>query len=612
MKNQIKLFSLLCLLNIYLSQVFKPDNESNLNFTQVFFNWPQIQCDYYELNIFSNDTLRFQTNDNSILVENLNWGTDYAWEVSGYNEIGELIYIYDSLNFNINELPEDYPENVNILEQDLEHYQPGINILDYESLGFSVGLDFNGKPIWYANKSLFNDRIWATQFLENGNLVGFGPGSGFEFDLNSNILFNSPPQYGVHHHFYKPKNNSYFMLYAEVRYNPCPFECPDNLPNLIPWMGDTILELDSLGNVIWDWSTFDYFSLNEYNPHWVERYVSQWNFGGSPNFDWTHSNSIFYDTNTNIVYLSARNLSRITAINYETKDIIWSIGNPDFMDEVYFDEDFGFSHQHSAQITQSGNLIFFDNGRDNVPELSRCVEIEFDNEQNPQLVWEYTLPDSLLTLSRGECDRLKNGNTLITAGRTGNVLEIDTDNEIVWHLNVKESNNFQVPIYRTERVPNLYPNIFSFNVEEVQGYFGDFYITTLQDSITINLNNKGWANQTYEYKIFDHENQMFLNQQIPINANEEVSTMFFIPENIQQFNIEINTINRPNDLINMLINIIMLGDINEDGILNVLDIVPLTLLILNDEDYNEVVDLNFDGGINILDIIELIALIIEN
>ena len=612
MKNQIKLFSLLCLLNIYLSQVFKPDNESNLNFTQVFFNWPQIQCDYYELNIFSNDTLRFQTNDNSILVENLNWGTDYAWEVSGYNEIGELIYIYDSLNFNINELPEDYPENVNILEQDLEHYQPGINILDYESLGFSVGLDFNGKPIWYANKSLFNDRIWATQFLENGNLVGFGPGSGFEFDLNSNILFNSPPQYGVHHHFYKPKNNSYFMLYAEVRYNPCPFECPDNLPNLIPWMGDTILELDSLGNVIWDWSTFDYFSLNEYNPHWVESYVSQWNFGGSPNFDWTHSNSVFYDTNTNIVYLSARNLSRITAINYETKDIIWSIGNPDFMDEVYFDEDFGFSHQHSAQITQSGNLIFFDNGRDNVPELSRCVEIEFDNEQNPQLVWEYTLPDSLLTLSRGECDRLKNGNTLITAGRTGNVLEIDTDNEIVWHLNVKESNNFQVPIYRTERVPNLYPNIFSFNVEEVQGYFGDFYITTLQDSITINLNNKGWANQTYEYKIFDHENQMFLNQQIPINANEEVSTMFFIPENIQQFNIEINTINRPNDLINMLINIIMLGDINEDGILNVLDIVPLTLLILNDEDYNEVVDLNFDGGINILDIIELIALIIEN
>tara|TARA_B100000614_G_C14562667_1_gene497736 strand:+ start:3738 stop:5576 length:1839 start_codon:yes stop_codon:yes gene_type:complete len=611
MKNQLKILTLICLFNIYLSQVFKPENDSNLNYVQVFFNWPQIQCEYYELNIISDDTLQFQTNDNSILVENLNWGTNYQWKVAGYSEIGELVHIYDSLNFNTNELPEDYPENVNILVQDLNQYQPGINILDYESLGFSVGLDFNGEPIWYADKSSFNERIWATQFLENGNIVGFGPGIGFEFDINSNVVFNSPSQYAIHHHFYKPRDNSYFMLYADIRYNPCPSECPDNLPSMIPWMGDAILELDSLGNVIWEWSTFDYFSLNEYNPHWVERYVSQWNFGGSPNFDWTHSNSVFYDVNTNIVYLSARNLSRITAINYETKDIIWSIGDPNFMDQIYFDEDFGFSHQHSAQITQSGNLIFFDNGRDNVPELSRCVEVEFDNEQNPQLVWEYILPDSLLTLSRGECDRLKNGNTLITAGRTGNVLELGPDDEIVWHLNAKESNNLQVPIYRTDRVPNLYPNIFSFEVEEVKGFFDNYYVTSLQDSITLNLANRGWANQTYDCKIFDHDNQMFSNQQITINANEEVSTIIFLQDNIYDFNIEINAINRPNDLINMVIDIILLGDINNDGILNILDIVPLTLLILNDDDYNEIVDLNFDGGNNILDIIELIALIIE-
>ena len=80
-------------------------------------------------------------------------------------------------------------------------------------------------------------------------------------------------------------------------------------------------------------------------------------------------------------------------------------------------------------------------------------------DENPQLIWEYTLPDTMLTLSRGECDRLINGNTLITAGRSGNIIEINNQNDIIWHLNVRESNNFEVPIYRTERIPNLFPNI---------------------------------------------------------------------------------------------------------------------------------------------------------
>ena len=40
----------------------------------------------------------------------------------------------------------------------------------------------------------------------------------------------------------------------------------------------------------------------------------------------------------------------------------------------------------------------------------------------------------MVTLSRGECDRLSNGNTLISVGRTGNVLEVNNQNEIVWHL----------------------------------------------------------------------------------------------------------------------------------------------------------------------------------
>ena len=37
-----------------------------------------------------------------------------------------------------------------------------------------------------------------------------------------------------------------------------------------------------------------------------------------------------------LVYISLRNLSRITAIDYNSKEIIWNLGNPDFMEEIFF------------------------------------------------------------------------------------------------------------------------------------------------------------------------------------------------------------------------------------------------------------------------------------
>ena len=53
------------------------------------------------------------------------------------------------------------------------------------------------------------------------------------------------------------------------------------------------------------------------------------------------------------------------------------------------------------------------------------------------------------------------------------------------------------------------------------------------------------------------------------------------------------------------------GDINQDGILNILDIVSLVNLVLAD-DYLESGDINQDGILNILDIVSLVNLILSN
>ena len=54
----------------------------------------------------------------------------------------------------------------------------------------------------------------------------------------------------------------------------------------------------------------------------------------------------------------------------------------------------------------------------------------------------------------------------------------------------------------------------------------------------------------------------------------------------------------------------LLGDINEDGILNILDIVALVNLVLAGE-YNPMGDMNDDETLNILDIVTLANLVLS-
>ena len=55
----------------------------------------------------------------------------------------------------------------------------------------------------------------------------------------------------------------------------------------------------------------------------------------------------------------------------------------------------------------------------------------------------------------------------------------------------------------------------------------------------------------------------------------------------------------------------IMGDLNDDGTLNVQDIIIMINIILGDE-YNEAADLSGDGIINILDVIQLVNLILAN
>ena len=54
-----------------------------------------------------------------------------------------------------------------------------------------------------------------------------------------------------------------------------------------------------------------------------------------------------------------------------------------------------------------------------------------------------------------------------------------------------------------------------------------------------------------------------------------------------------------------------LGDLNQDSIINILDIVIMVNLILA-ADYSSTADINSDGTINVLDVVLLINIVLEN
>tara|TARA_B100000575_G_scaffold42713_1_gene30204 strand:- start:4690 stop:5181 length:492 start_codon:yes stop_codon:yes gene_type:complete len=71
-----------------------------------------------------------------------------------------------------------------------------------------------------------------------------------------------------------------------------------------------------------------------------------------------------------------------------------------------------------------------------------------------------------------------------------------------------------------------------------------------------------------------------------------------------------------NELLNSIQNLIdesnaILGDLNNDQIINVLDLVLLVDIVLDDSDFNLSGDLNNDAGINILDVVLLLNQILS-
>lgn len=138
--------------------------------------------------------------------------------------------------------------------------------------------------------------------------------------------------------------------------------------------------------------------------------------------------------------ICALRLNLIGVIDIDRRKMTWKWGSTDL------------DRPHNPSLLKSGNVLVFDNGFDR--GYSRILELD---PVCKDIVWAYQASplEDFFSKSRGSCQRLPNGNTLITESDRGRVFEITHSGSIVWEFynpDILEDQKKRAPIYRMLRI----------------------------------------------------------------------------------------------------------------------------------------------------------------
>lgn len=264
---------------------------------------------------------------------------------------------------------------------------------------------------------------------------------------------------------------------------------------------DVMYEIDmATGKIVWVWKAsehLDEMGFDEAALKAMQKYKAEPRSEGG-GFDWFHQNCASYlgpnkwfdkgdkRFNPDNVILDSRESGLLAIIDHKSGKIVWRAG------PYYRDGDdrklgwmIGIHHTHMIPrgLPGEGNIMVFDNGgnsgygtpTDFAPDgigvmrrdYSRIVEF---NPITKDIVWEYApssfgsgKPDpvyghKLYSVNVSSAQRLPNGNTLITEGAKGRIIEVTKECEIVWEYMNPYLWDSDIPfirnlVYRAYRVP---------------------------------------------------------------------------------------------------------------------------------------------------------------
>ncbi|MCK5131636.1 MAG: hypothetical protein KAR40_05730 [Candidatus Sabulitectum sp.] len=324
---------------------------------------------------------------------------------------------------------EEAPVEMGVTVLDTTRACPGYNvIISGHGPGVSL-IDMNGEIVhsWFNSEvSLYglwpdaqdqelNLDLWRRTYLaDNGDLtVMVEAGGVIKVDKDSNLLWASEYN-GAHHDVDVDENGNVYTIGRDIHINDRYF--PDKYI-----VEDYICILDSLGNRIRWISTLDVLANSSYAP--VLRRMPD---AG----DVLHCNTIEYirpemlpedydgPLRPGTVLLSHRAIDLVCAVDLEEETVYWA------------DSDL-WRMQHQPTVLADGRMLVFDN--QGLGEISTILEFD---PATGEVVWFYRGNEEhpFYSVGSGSCQRLPNGNTLITESMMGRAFEVTREGEIVWEF----------------------------------------------------------------------------------------------------------------------------------------------------------------------------------
>jgi hypothetical protein len=276
-------------------------------------------------------------------------------------------------------------------------------------------------PDFDPEEDAWGHTCWRRVHLyPNGDLLGIFVGVGLvKLDKDSNLLWAYRSV--AHHDVDVAPDGTIYLLTRKAGVDP-------RFHAKKPMLIDYVTVLDPDGNLIRNISLLDAFENSAYVSviGRIKKLVRLMNGYG----DIFHTNAITVLDGTlsdkipafrrGNLLLSPLFPEMICVLDVETETIVWgyAAGGTWFL-------------QHEPTVMDSGNILLFDNRGDR--GNSRVVEF---NPMTGESEWVFTGSEERRFYSEtcGTCQRLPNGNTLITESEAGRVFEVTPDKLIVWEF----------------------------------------------------------------------------------------------------------------------------------------------------------------------------------
>ena len=668
MRSRIYIISFLFLLNSFaFGNLIRPSDGDELNYIHILFEWEQ-QPDAIGYNLqvstdeFFNNLILDVDETYTVYIDsdNFNWNDTYYWRVRSIMDCDGCEYgdwIGTSM-FSISQSTPPYIDEGVEIESSTDIYQDDLLEDGYVAIGaFSPGphsfiIDKYGNEIWNSgilleNEGWFSDGFILNHINEYGNISGY---SGLNYPYNTGMKANTDmdvvwstmnPEPVDMHEFKQISNGNYMGFQNVYAVGPIPSDNfmtetfqmlgyqADGVTPEFPWFGQKIVEWNSDHEVVWSWNPYDHFTMDDFDNYGG----TWWNSFNQGSHDWVHSNAFHFDEEESVIYVSHRHLSRISKIAYPSGDVIWNMGLPAEYNtgDNNICTDLRFSFQHNIQLLDDGDLLFFDNG--NLSEMllgdsnptTRIRRIRVIDNSYCETIWEYELPPNLYGSAAGSVQLLDNGNYSIYTIGTGSVIEVTPEQEIIW----KHTGNINSAwgwYYRAYKIPSIHPDAFSviadnYTVDENSNNI----IQISGNSLDFTIINKSGYFLPYRYMfsdLMDGGDQIFNYDEgsVDIEPYGSAELSFTVNSDAEITSTQIMLAVWPDyheyALKELMFSVSLgstLGDVNFDGVVNVIDVVLLINSILTGDSANDYpqADLNEDGTIDVLDIVQLVNIILN-